>query len=67
MKRHSLMMLGCIVPLLAIAFVPAIGKSAIAPFLIAVPMLVCCLGMMGGHGHGENKKKDGGKESRNCH
>jgi hypothetical protein len=59
MNKHGLwMIIGCVLPLLLIFILPALGVTGdYSTFLFIVFMFACHLLMMGGHGnHGGNKE-----------
>ena len=60
MNRHVLMMLiGCVLPVLLLFILPAMGLSSSAMiFLVIVLMFACHLLMMRGHGHDHEEKHE---------
>jgi hypothetical protein len=59
MKNHIWMLLACLLPLLLIFVLPAMGIQSSPIFsLLLVGCFVMHLFMMKGHGHGDNGKGD---------
>ena len=68
MKNHALwMLIGCVLPLLLIFILPALGvSSGLTFFIFIILMFGCHLLMMGGH-HKKHEEHEEKEEGHECH